>query len=99
MIHKEKAFEIVQRNEQLITDRLFQDGYMFDDELDEYMTSPVARKLASCIEEFFKLEDGQYVIRIEMNTLERSDGVLIFSESSMSVNEVQEIAKGHYKIL
>lgn len=99
MTNEEVALRIVHRNENIIRDRLLSDGYMFDDELDEkYISSPVARQLASCIEEYFNISDGQYVIRNECNEYERSDGLFYYSECEMSYNEVMEIAKRHYNI-
>lgn len=97
MTDREVALEIVIRNEKIIRGRLFTDGYMFDDELHEgYITSPVARELASCIEEYFHLENEQFVIRQEMDSKTRSNGVFYFSECELEYPEVQEIAKEHY---
>ena len=102
MTNKELALEIVLRNEETIKDRLFGDGYMFDDEFDVSMSSPVARELTNCFKEhfrfeYFELEDEQYVIREETNKLERSEGVLYFSECEESFAEICKIAKRHYK--
>ena len=100
MTDREIAMEIVHSNEERIHDRLLVDGYMFDDQLNEaYICSPVIRELASCIEDHFMLEDGQYVIREEMNVYERSDGVFYYSEGDLSFNEVEEIARQHYNIV
>ena len=98
MTDKELALEIVLRNEETIRERLFGDGYMFDDEFDVSMSSPVARELTYCIEEYFQLVDEQYVIREETNAYERSEGVLYFSECEESFNEICEIAKRHYRM-
>ena len=99
MTDTEKALEIIVRNEKTIQKRLFIDGYMFDDEFDEeYISSPVARELSSCIKNHFHLEKEQYVIRDEIDSENRSKGVLYFSECSMMFPEVKEIAKQHYEI-
>ena len=97
MTNEEFALEIIIRNEETIRDRLFGDGYMFDDEFDVSMSSPVARELTYCIEKYFELEGEQYVIREETNAYERSEGVLYFSECEESFTEIREIAKRHYK--
>ena len=99
MTIKDSALKVISKNEEIIRERLLTDGYMYDDEfVDAYLTSPVARKLASCIEEYFNLEDEQYVIRQEMNVYERSDGVLYYSECKIDLPEIIEIAKLHYNI-
>ena len=98
MTNKERVLEIVIRNEETIRDRLFDDGYMFDDEFDVSISSPVARELTYTIEEYFGLEDEQYVIRDEINSIERSEGVLYFSECEESFHEIREIAKRHYRL-
>lgn len=94
---REIALKIIADNERIIRERLFTDGYMFDDVLNERnMTSSVARELAACIEEYFRLEQDQYVIRNEIYPETRSKGVLYFSECELEYSEVQEIAKQHY---
>lgn len=92
---KEKALKIVKRNEQEIQDMISKGGYMFDDELDEFMTSTTARELASCINEYFELVEENHVIRIEVNPQERSCGVLFFSED-VGIEEAIKIGKKHY---
>ncbi|MGN0514314.1 MAG: hypothetical protein ACI4GD_08540 [Lachnospiraceae bacterium] len=99
MTNKEVALEIIKRNEKIIRDKLLEEGYLFDDEFEEnYIPSPVARTLSSCIEDYFKLENEQYVIREEINAIERSNGVFYFSECEMSLVEVREMAKRHYNM-
>lgn len=96
MEDREKALKIIADNERIIRERLFTDGYMFDDELNESMVSSVTRELAACIEEYFHLEQDQYVIRSEIYPETRSNGVLYFSECELEHSEVLEIAKQHY---
>ena len=99
MTNKEIALKIIHRNEDIIRDRLFTDGYLFDDELiDAFLTSPVARELSSCIEEYFELKNELYVIRQEMNGYECLDGVMYFSGCEIGLLEIIKIAKLHYNI-
>lgn len=99
MTDKEVAMQIILKDEKIIQDKLLVNGYMFDDDFsDTYIASPVVRELASCIEQYFKLEDELYVIREEMNTRERSDGVFFFSGCGISLTEARELAKQHYNM-
>lgn len=99
MTDKEKAMQIILKDEKIIQDKLLAKGYMFDDDFsDAYIASPVVRKMASCIEQYFELGDEQYVIREEMNRTERSNGVFFFSGCGISFTEVRELAKQHYNM-
>ena len=98
MTNKEEALEIILRNEDVIRNRLLDDGYMFDDEFSKNIPPPVARELSSCIADYFQLENDQYVIREEINGSGRSNGVFYFSECEMSFSEIREIAKQHYNM-
>ncbi len=97
MTDKEVAMEIVRSNEEIIKDRLLADGYMFDDELNKnYICSPVIRELDSCIEEYFRLDEEEYIIRVETNAEERSDGFFYYSECKIEYTEVRKMACKHY---
>lgn len=98
MTDKEVALEIIFRHEKIIRERLLTDGFMFDDEFNEEIVSPVAREIPSCIKKYFHLRSEEDVIRDEINTEERSNGVFYFSECNMDFQEVKEIAKQHYGI-
>lgn len=96
MTDKEIALEIISRHEKIIRERLLTDGFMFDDEFNERISSPVAREIPSCIKNYFHLRSEENVIRDEINTEVRSNGVFYFSECNMDFQEVKEIAKQHY---
>ena len=99
MTHREVALGLILKNEEVIRNRLLGDGYMFDDELGEtYISSPVVRELPKYIEEYFKLEKEQYIIRDEINAKERSQGVFYFPECEIDFAEIKKIAKQHYKL-
>ena len=91
MTDKEIALEIISRHEKKIRERLLTDGFMFDDEFNE-IVSPVAREIPACIKNYFHLRSEEDVIRDEINTEERSNGVFYFSECNMDFQEVKEIA-------
>lgn len=97
MTHNEMALEIVKKNEQKIRNILFERGYMYDEELDKYMSNLTARKIATSIQEFFGLEE-EFVIREEMKPEERDKGVIYFSGANIEWEEVKRIAKKHYQI-
>lgn len=97
MTDREEAMKIVHSNEEIIKNRLLTDGYMFDDELNEnYICSPVIRKLDSCIKEYFRLDEGENIIREETNVTERSDGFFYYSECKIEYTEVKKMACKHY---
>lgn len=54
------------------------------------------RKLESCIKEYFRLDEGEYIIRGETNVTQRSDGFFYYSECKIEYMEVSEMACKHY---
>lgn len=97
MTDKEVAMSIVKMNKERISDFLYYDKIMYDDELNPMPVSRVARLISDVIEEEFDLEE--YVIRSEFPTYEGwgdFEGVFWTKDTELSIDEIKTATIQHY---